>query len=355
MATAVDLLGQVAQHDEAHDYLHQDCPFFRHIGEGGRDAGDIDAYCQPARGPGRPPRLVVKLTPRTPEASTVPQPTVPPGGPGLFHVRGLELPPYVQHLYKHLVGRYGKHDAYRVAVGVVKKWAQGVHPGGRHKGGKGGRVHADVQSAAAKNVAEWEQDKAAAHEHGRDKVAASAAMLPGAQAQYGLWQRPAATVSPSPPLPPKAELPAPAEVRALAGLVPARAADASLSRTIRKFLETAAVKLEKQTPLEALAALRGAQAAVYATHKKDVSEAPPYPWSAPAPALVPAAQSSATAAMKQSHETTMAYRKLQQEVGALADRIRKNFFGAPYEGPSAVARLAAAREPGPVKLPARLK
>ena len=33
MATAVDLLEQVAQDGEAHDYLHQDCPFFRHVGE----------------------------------------------------------------------------------------------------------------------------------------------------------------------------------------------------------------------------------------------------------------------------------------------------------------------------------
>lgn len=101
----------------------------------------------------------VGLTPRTPEASTVPQPTVPPGGPGLWHVKGMELPPYVQHLYKHLVGRYGKHKAYGVAVGVVKKWAAGVNPGGRHPT----KTHADVRAAAAKNVAEWEAKRARAH------------------------------------------------------------------------------------------------------------------------------------------------------------------------------------------------
>ena len=128
----------------------------------------------------------MKLTPRTPEASTVPQPTVPPGGPGLFHVKGLQFPPYFQHLYRHLVARYGKHEAYRVAVGVVKKWAKGIHPGGKKgKGGKQGRVHPDVQAAAAKNVAQWHADEAKAHaqsrEHAREHVRATVALaaVPG--------------------------------------------------------------------------------------------------------------------------------------------------------------------------------
>jgi hypothetical protein len=386
MATAVDLLEQVAQDGEAHDYLHQDCPFFRHVGEGGRDAEDVESHCEPARGPGRPPRLVVKLTPRTPEASTVPQPTVPPGGPGLFHVKGLQLPPYVQHLYKHLVGRYGKHDAYRVAVGVVKKWAQGIHPGGGHKGGKGGRVHADVQAAAARNVAEWEKDKATAHEHGAEHdrggrsgkaLAASAsctgpalpaaalagpAMAPGAQAQYGLYQSPAATISPSPPLPPPAELPTPAEVRALAGLVPPNAADASLSRTVSKFIETAAVKLERHTPQEALASIRSAQTAVYAAHQKDLTEAPPYAWTVPAWHAVPAAeQSSAHGAMKEQHDQAMAWRRLDQRMAAVADKLRRNYFGkvpgaGVYGGPSTPLRLAGPAAPPEAPRPsARLK
>lgn len=357
MATAVDLLQQVAQDDEAHDFLHQDCPFFRHVGEGGHDAEGVEEHCAPARGPGRPPRLVVKLTPRTPEASTVPQPTVPPGGPGLFHHKGLQLPPYVQHLYKHLVGRYGKHDAYRVAVGVVQKWAKGIHPGGRHKGGKSGRVHADVQAAAQRNVAEWEKDKATGHEHDGDRggrevkataalpctgappaAALSAAMLPRAQAQYGLWQHPAATVSPSPPLPPPATIPSAAEVRTLSALVP-DGGDLGMSRQVRRFIETAAVKLEKNSPLDALASLRATQAAIFAAHKQDQSDEPPSGWTAAV--FVPAAQSSATSSMKLSQQKALAWRKLDIAAGGLTDRIRKNYFHGIYSGPSQPARLSA--------------
>lgn len=136
----------------------------------------------------------VKLTPRTPEASTVPQPTVPPGGPGLFHVKGMQLPPYIQHLYKHLVARYGRQKAYGVAVGVVKKWAAGVNPGGwKTKSGKGKRTHPDVRAAAQKNVAQWEADRARAHkqsaehEHsgGQEGVALSTFVKPFTRVEKG--------------------------------------------------------------------------------------------------------------------------------------------------------------------------
>jgi hypothetical protein len=549
MGEAVDLLAQAQEDEGAHEHLRRDCPWFRHVGEGGGDHEEIERHCQPM---GRTKALVkftadgvdwVELTPRTPEASTVHQPTVPPGGPGLFHVKGLQLPAYVQHLYKHLVGRYGKHGAYRVAVGVVKKWAQGIHPGG--KGGKQGHVHADVQAAAQRNMAEWEADKATAHEHSgeHEKVKAAAAVVnpapgpaypgqkqtalppvpkaaramytahrlnnslnflahaeerlgaaksskamrayhmmhvnnhlshalddlhklveslrlnypaeyrelqaltktlglakaegadakvatfahllqtvlyhlahakrhaevmrdpdpaplwdfnfdhaavhtkgalehgfklarhlqdnypaearyldelvavedpntdftglasvaqePGAQMQYGLWQHPAATTSPGPPLPPSVPMPTPTEVRSLVGLVPPTGGDTSLTRTIRNFIETAAVKLEKNSPLDALGSLRAAQAAVYAAHKNDIEAQPPVPWTAPSSYYrVPAAaQSSVTSAMLMSRDRTMAYRKLDVQVGALIDRIRKNYFHGVYSGPSAPLRL----------------
>jgi hypothetical protein len=352
-----------AEEDEGHDWLTAECPWYRHVGEGGSE--DVGHHCQPARQDhDGPPRLVVKLTPRTPEASTVHEPTVPPGGPGLFHVKGLQLPAYVQHLYKHLVGRYGREKAYGVAVGVVKKWAAGVHPGGKKgKGGKEGRVHADVQAAAQRNVAEWESDRAKAHEQSREHehAAASAvglavqnmgtATAPGARpfaiaprtggsyAQYGLYQKPAATVSPSPPLPPKVELPTAAEVRALVTQVP-EGDDVTLTRTVRKFLEQAAGKLERDTPIEALAALRGAQAALYAAHKKDLGSLLPSAYTANMFAAVPpAAQSSATTAMKQGRDRTDAYRALQVQVGACIDRIRKRFFHGVFSGPSQMGRL----------------
>jgi len=158
------LLAQAQQEeDEACDHLHGECPWFRAI-MGGHPAPSAEQWCHPPERERELPRLVMKLTPRTAEASTVPQPTVPPGGPGLFHVKGMELPPYIQHLYKHLVGRYGRHRAYGVAVGVVKKWAAGINPGGwKTKSGKGKRTHPDVQAAAARNVAEWEEKRARAH------------------------------------------------------------------------------------------------------------------------------------------------------------------------------------------------
>jgi hypothetical protein len=147
----------------AHEHLARDCKWYAHVDGGGSDGPE--KHCKPG---------TVKLTPRTPEASTVPKPTRPPGGPGLFHIKGRELPPYIQHLWHHLKDEYGPEKAYKVAVGVVKKWAKGIHPGGKHPG----RVHADVRAAAQKNIAEWEKDRADAHRQsaGRQHVRASAAM-----------------------------------------------------------------------------------------------------------------------------------------------------------------------------------
>jgi hypothetical protein len=61
----------------------------------------------------------------------------------------MQLPPCIQHLYKHLVGRYGKQGAYRVAVGVVKVEGR-VNPGaGTHEdsSGRAGRRRG--------GIAEW--------------------------------------------------------------------------------------------------------------------------------------------------------------------------------------------------------
>lgn len=148
------------EEEDASGHLHSECPWFRAV-SAGEKATDHKAYCSKNTGASSGN---ITLTPRTPEASTVPEPTVPPGGPGLFHIKGRELPPYVQHLWHHLAPKYGKHKAYGMAVGIVKKWAAGVNPGGwKTKSGKGKRTHPDVQAAAAKNVAEWEKDKADAH------------------------------------------------------------------------------------------------------------------------------------------------------------------------------------------------
>ena len=96
-------------------------------------------------------------TAETPAASTVHHPFGSPSGPGLFHVKGLQLPAYIQNV-AHAFRRKGlsESEAIQRAIGVVKDWAAGRAPGGGH-------VHPDVQAAAVKAVAEWEAAKAAAH------------------------------------------------------------------------------------------------------------------------------------------------------------------------------------------------
>jgi len=95
-------------------------------------------------------------TPHTAEASTVHEPLGKPGGPGLFHHKGMQLPAYIQHVAHHLIGQgHDESRAIGMAVGIVKNWAAGHD-------GHGNRVHPDVQAAAAKAVAEWEADKARA-------------------------------------------------------------------------------------------------------------------------------------------------------------------------------------------------
>jgi hypothetical protein len=347
MAGALELLEAEHELREAHDHLMRECPWYQHVDKGGRDHPDL--HCRPAEGKSAGLHgggALVKFTPRTPEASTVVKPTVPPGGPGLFHMKGHHLPPYIEHLYPHLVACYGKHEAYRVAVGVVKKWAAGVNPGGwKTKSGKGKRTHPDVRAAAAKNVAEWEKEKAEAHEH-REHARASAVELagavvtaPGTRPQYGLYQNPVQTVSPSPPLPPAVPLPTAAEVRAVIGLVP-ECSQKDLSDTAKKFLEQAAYKLSKDNPLEALSVMRSAQTAMYAAHKADQGTMLPSAYTANVfTRIPPAGQSSATAAMKQGTDKALAWRKAEQALGALSDRIRKRYFHGIFNGPSQMARF----------------
>jgi hypothetical protein len=366
MAGALELLEAEHETREAHGHLMRECPWYQHVDKGGRDHPDL--HCRPATG--EPAGLgeggaLVKFTPRTPEASTVVKPTVPPGGPGLFHMKGHHLPPYIEHLYPHLVARYGKHAAYGVAVGIVKKWAAGVNPGGWDtKSGKGKRTHPDVRAAAARNVAEWEKERAEAHarhgsEHGhsageveglelaRPPVATAPGARPfllpatpgGRYSQYGLYQNPVQSVSPSPPLPPATALPTAAEVRAVIPLVP-DCSDASLSATARKFLEQAAYKLSKDDPLAALAVMRSAQAALYAAHKADQGNMLPSAYTANVfAAIPPAAQSSATTAVLQGRDKVLAWRKAEQALAALTDRIRKRYFHGVFSGPSQLARF----------------
>jgi hypothetical protein len=314
------------------------CPWYAKV-TAGEPVADLGQHCRPATGKGGPPSLVVKMTPRTPEASTVVKPTVPPGGPGLFHMKGRHLPPYIEHVWHHLAAKYGRKRAYAMAVGIVKKWAAGINPGGKHPT----HTHADVRAAAVMNVAEWEKDKAdahrqsAAHRKGRSghTLAAAAEPAGGMLPQFGLYQRPSQTVSPSPPLPPAVKLPTAGEVLTLAGKVP-ESADVTLSNSARTFLQAAATKLEKDDRQEALHALRSAQTALAAAHRADVPTVVGG-YTAPVP---PAVMGSVNPVLLQARRKAEQWRKLEHETAVLIDRMRKLYFHGQLNSQVAQARLA---------------
>lgn len=93
------------------------------------------------------------MTVRTAIASTVHHPLGKPGGPGLFRIKGEELPAYIQNVAKHMTGP--KSRKIRLAIGIVRNWAEG-HDGHGH------RVSPEVQAAAQKAIAEYDASRAKA-------------------------------------------------------------------------------------------------------------------------------------------------------------------------------------------------
>jgi peptidoglycan hydrolase-like protein with peptidoglycan-binding domain len=96
---------------------------------------------------------VVGLTADTAAASTVHHPLGRPGGPGLFRMKGAQLPAYIQNVAKHMDGPLGRK--IQMAIGIVRNWAEGHD-------GHGNRVSAEVQAAAVKAIAEYDALRAAA-------------------------------------------------------------------------------------------------------------------------------------------------------------------------------------------------
>jgi hypothetical protein len=77
-----------------------------------------------------------------------------PLGPGdLWHTKGAKLPGYVREVAHSLIkdGR-PKSDAIRIAIGVIRNWAEGK-----------GNVTAKTRAKAAAAVAEYEATRAKAH------------------------------------------------------------------------------------------------------------------------------------------------------------------------------------------------
>jgi hypothetical protein len=82
------------------------------------------------------------------------EPMGKPGGPGLFHMKGAQLPAYIQHIRNDLIQSRGmpESQATQMAIGICQRWCRG-----------GGDVQADTRAKACAAIAEWERLKARAH------------------------------------------------------------------------------------------------------------------------------------------------------------------------------------------------
>ena len=94
------------------------------------------------------------------------EPLGKPGGPGLFHHKGLQLPAFVQHIARDLMESRGmaESEAIATAVAQCKKWAAG-----------GEDVKPDTRAKAAAAIAEWERLKAGTSAKRSDPLDMSAA------------------------------------------------------------------------------------------------------------------------------------------------------------------------------------
>jgi hypothetical protein len=99
----------------------------------------------------------VELSAQTPALAVTPHPFGSPSGPGLFRVKGLSLPSYIQNI-AHALLRTGRAEdessAIQLAIGAVQRWARGQ-----------GKVSPGVRAAAAAALGQWEAAKATAHAH----------------------------------------------------------------------------------------------------------------------------------------------------------------------------------------------
>jgi len=99
----------------------------------------------------------ILLSADTGRLATEPHPFGKPGGPGLWGVKGMELPPYIQNIARALL-RTGRaktlSQAIAIARGASKRWAAG-----------GGNVRPEVRAASAATSADWSAKQARAHAH----------------------------------------------------------------------------------------------------------------------------------------------------------------------------------------------
>ncbi len=102
----------------------------------------------------------ILLSAETGRLATEPHPFGKPGGPGLWGVKGMELPPYIQNIARALL-RTGRaktlSQAIAIARGASKRWAAG-----------GGNVRPEVRAASQATGADWNAKQARAHAHAND-------------------------------------------------------------------------------------------------------------------------------------------------------------------------------------------
>lgn len=102
----------------------------------------------------------IELSAQTGRLASEPHPFGKPGGPGLWNVKGMELPPYIQNIARALL-RTGRakdlSQAIAIAKGATNRWSRG-----------GGHVSPEVRAASAKTNASWDAKRATAHAHSND-------------------------------------------------------------------------------------------------------------------------------------------------------------------------------------------
>lgn len=95
------------------------------------------------------------LSAQTAALEVTPAPAGKPGGPGLWRVKGMELPPYFQNIRNALIrDGHTPADAYQLTWGAIRRWAAG-----------GGNVHPEVRAAAVRALADLKAKAAIAHAH----------------------------------------------------------------------------------------------------------------------------------------------------------------------------------------------
>jgi hypothetical protein len=152
---------------------------------------------------------------------------------------------------------------------------------------------------------------------------------PGAgQFDYGqLKQEPSQTVSPSPPLPPKVDLPTPKELRAFAAEIKKMADDQDHHLAgAQLHLESAAEKMVTN-PISALMSLRSCQTAVQQAWRERVQRAAPriaYVFSANTP---PAEQSSQQQIWAKEQDRIGEMQGAASKIAVFIDRVRRSYFG----------------------------